>query len=629
MSTYLGPKSHLTPQGNTSYLKNLEVNIGLNTAELYNPTTQTFTALTATMTTARIGHTATLLPNGQVLIAGGFNNLASEAPLNSAELYDPVANTFTALTATMTTVREQQAATLLPNGQVLITGGWNSAHDALNTAELYNPTTQTFTAITPTMTSGRVAHTSTLLPNGQVLLTGGSSIYGVNTLNTAEVYDPVANTFTALTATMTALRGGHVAALLPTGQVLLAGGFSLSNGSGTVLNTAELYDLNANTFTALAATMTSAHAVAAATSHPNATALTATMTTPREFAAAALLPNSLVLITGGSSNGSSAFSTGNNTAEVYEALPPSVQTFTALTTTLPSALGGHTATRLPNGKILLAGGFNGSGTVLNTAVLYDPVANTFTAVTATMTTARCYHTATLLPNGLVLITGGAASASSPASASLDGAELYDPVANTFTALTNTMTTSRVSHTATMLPNGLVLLTGGFNNSVTALGTAETYDPTTQTFTALTATMTTARGGHTATLLPNGLVLLTGGFNDSDTNLNTAELYNPNAETFMALTATMTSTRDQHTATLLPNGLVLVAGGSTSAHDTPVLNTAEVYDPVAGTFTALTNTMTTAREFHAATLLPNGTVLMTGGATNPFPTIINTMEVYQP
>ena len=165
--------------------------------------------------------------------------------------------------------------------------------------------------------------------------------------------------------------------------------------------------------------------------------------------------------------------------------------------------------------------------------------------------------------------------------------------------------------------------------MTALNTAELYDPTAETFTAVTATMASARAGHTATLLPNGTILFTGGFNDSDTNLNTTELYNPTVGSFTALSATMTSARDQHTATLLPSGLVLVAGGSTSAHDSPALNTAEVYDPVAGTFTALTNTMTTAREFQAAVLLPDGTVLLTGGGTNPFPTIIDTVEVYQP
>lgn len=288
------------PNGQVLLTGGCNNSMAVNTAEIYSPETQRFMALTATMTAARIGHTATLLPNGLVLIAGGFNNLGTEAPLDTAELYDPEANTFTALTATMTTVREQQAATLLPNGQVLITGGWNSSHNALNTAELYNPETQTFTAIGPTMTSGRVAHTSTLLPNGQVLITGGALIYGVNTLNTAELYDPVAHTFTALTAKMKALRAGHTANLLSSGQVLITGGFSLVDRAGTVLGNAELYNPKVKTFTLLPAGMPAV----------------------REFAASALLPNGQVLITGGSPNGSRAFSTATNTAQVYKA-PPS------------------------------------------------------------------------------------------------------------------------------------------------------------------------------------------------------------------------------------------------------------------------------------------------------------------
>jgi hypothetical protein len=147
------------------------------------------------------------------------------------------------------------------------------------------------------MTSGRVAHTSTLLPDGKVLITGGAVIYGVNTLNTAELYDPVANTFTSLTSKMKALRAGHTATLLPSGRVLITGGFSLIDRVGTVLGSAELYDENVKSFTLLPAKM------------PRV----------REFAAAALLPNGLVLMTGGSPNGSRAFSTATSTAQVYKA----------------------------------------------------------------------------------------------------------------------------------------------------------------------------------------------------------------------------------------------------------------------------------------------------------------------
>ncbi|MGD1027567.1 Kelch repeat-containing protein [Candidatus Binatus soli] len=264
----------------------------LNTAEVYDPVADTFTALTAKMTTARNQHAATLLPNGLVLITGGSPDENGDG-LDTAEVYDPTANKFTALTATLTTPRGGRTATLLPNGQVLLTGGFSN-DGSLNTAEVYDPTDQTFTALATTMTTARSGHTATLLPDGQVLLTGGSSNH--TTFNSAEVYDPVHNTFTALTATMTTARAGHTATLLPDNQVLLTGGLIWGTSTFTVLKTAEVYDPVANTFTAL----------------------NATMTTARAFHRAALLPNDLVLITGGGYGKSTSSVTILDTAEVYD-----------------------------------------------------------------------------------------------------------------------------------------------------------------------------------------------------------------------------------------------------------------------------------------------------------------------
>jgi N-acetylneuraminic acid mutarotase len=519
-----------------------------------SPASTPFTALPATMTTARAGHTATLLPNGKVLLTGGCNESPCPSALNTAELYDPVAQTFTVLSATMTAARAFHTATLLPNGQVLITGGYSgftgSVSTALDTAEVYDPVAGTFTTLSATMTAARAFHTATLLPNGQVLLTGGepNDSTGI-AFNTAELYDPVAQTFTALSATMTAARLAHTATLLPNGQVLLTGGGNSTNSSYTTFNTAEVYDPVAGTFAAL----------------------TATMTTAREGHAATLLPNGLVLLTGGGqgSSISAAFATALNTAEVYD---PVAQTFTALAATMTTARVSHTATLLSNGQVLLTGGGHGTTPILlNTAEVYEalsPLANTFTALTASMTSARAGHTATLLPNGQVLITGGD-NRFSATGTTYNTAELYDPAGNIFTALAATMTIPREGHTATLLPNGQVLITGGFCEpepqcgGIGDLNTAEVYDPVAQTFTALAATMVTARAKHKATLLPNGQVLLTGGGNgppDSFTVFNTAELYDPVAQTFTALTATMTIARAIHTGTLLPDGLVLLTGG---------------------------------------------------------------------
>jgi hypothetical protein len=214
---------------------------------------------------------------------------------------------------------------------------------------------------------------------------------------------------------------------------------------------------------------------------------------------------------------------------------------------------------LNNGNVLIAGGSNGSA-VLSSTELYDPSTGTFTPI-ASLTNTRELHTATLLNNGTVLITGGFGS-------SLSSAELYDPSTGTFT-VTGNMTASRYYHTATLLNNGKVLITGGYNSS--ALSSAELYDPSTGTFT-VTGSMTTVRYGHTATLLNNGKVLIAGG--DSSSALASAELYDPSTGTFVAI-GNMTSARSYQTATLLNNGKALLAGGSDGSI---VASSAELYQP---------------------------------------------------
>jgi len=170
----------------------------------------------------------------------------------------------------------------------------------------------------------------------------------------------------------------------------------------------------------------------------------------------------------------------------------------------------HTATLLSNGKVLVAGGYNGSW--LSSAELYDPSTGTWTA-TGSMNTGRTAHTATLLPNGKVLVAGGW-----NAFASVSHAELYDPAKGTWT--TGMLTTTRYEHTATLLPNGKVLVAGGYRDG--SLSGAELYDPANGTWTN-TVALTTARNWHTATLLPNGKVLVAGGWSDSSI-LSSVEQY---------------------------------------------------------------------------------------------------------
>jgi len=273
-----------------------------------------------------------------------------------------------------------------------------------------------------------------------------------------------------------------------------------------------------------------------------------------------------------------------------------------------SATGGGSTffpvTLLPNGKVLTEGGLVFTGHVTEArpyASLYDPVSGTW-ASTANMTAARYDHAATLLPNGLALVTGGVDVFVIP------GAEVFDPASETWSP-TGRLITPRAQHSATLLPNGKVLIAGGstgYGNGVMA--SSELYDPAAGTST-FTGSLGIPRYRHKAMLMPDGRVLVVGGF-DRENNthpLASAELYDPASGTWTA-TGSLGSARGRFTATLLPNGKVLVAGGD---DDTTTFSSAELYDPASGVWTA-TGSLITARRFHSAALLPNGKVLMAGG-----------------
>ena len=208
-------------------------------AEIFDPSTGTFTA-TGSMTMSRVAPTATLLSNGKVLIDGGEGWFSP-----GAEIYDPAAGTFsqTGGTTYYASYLSSGSASLLPDGKVLLTlySHRDEDLDPTNMAELYDPSTGAFVA-TGNMTSYRNIPTATLLPDGTVLITGGPGA----TISHADVYNPAAGTF-APAGNMTAGRLGHTATLLPDGIVLVAGGAEwVSDGNGTNgswawFGTAELY----------------------------------------------------------------------------------------------------------------------------------------------------------------------------------------------------------------------------------------------------------------------------------------------------------------------------------------------------------------------------------------------------
>jgi hypothetical protein len=233
----------------------VDINNVLATAELYDPITGSFTA-TGNLQASRSAHTATLLNDGRVLLAGGVTGTALANAVATAELYDPTGATSSA-TGSMLTGRYNHTATLLNNGQVLVAGGRGADGAALGSAELFNPATGVFSS-TGAMNSARSGHTATLLANGMVLMAGGANSKG---LDTAEIYDPAAKNFTTVVGIMTVTRVNHTATLFLTGpdsgKVLLAGGFDDSTGNAR--DTAELFDPTSKSFAATT-NMISAHA---------------------------------------------------------------------------------------------------------------------------------------------------------------------------------------------------------------------------------------------------------------------------------------------------------------------------------------------------------------------------------
>ena len=212
-------------------------NVYLTSAELYDPETGTFSP-TGSLGTPRILHTATLLPSGKVLIAGGCSGAYPMTTYLSAELYDPVTGTFSP-TGNMGISRAAHTATLLSNGEVLIASGQNQWDiSSTNSAELYDPDTSIFKP-TGSLMAYRGIHRAVLLPNGKVLITGGGNIF-----SSAELYDPSTGTF-AFTGSMAVGRNYHTATLLPNGKVLIAAGEGWSRAP---LDNAELYDPATGTF---------------------------------------------------------------------------------------------------------------------------------------------------------------------------------------------------------------------------------------------------------------------------------------------------------------------------------------------------------------------------------------------
>lgn len=355
-----------------------------------------------------------------------------------------------------------------------------------------------------------------------------------------------------------------------------------------------------------------AGAPAVRASTPGTWSVTASMLAGRQYHTATRLPNGKILVAGGFDDQGCGCDLA--TAELYD---PTTGTWT-FTGSMHTARAYHTAALLHSGKVLVLGGwvYNG-GYALSSAELYDPTTGTWTA-TSSMPTVRFYNTMTTLLGGKILVAGGCIN--SECFGNANTAVLYDPATATWRPV-RPMLAQRVNHTATLLPNGEVLVAGGC--LTTPCTTSELYDPRTGTWSA-TGSMVDALAYHTATLLRNGQVLVAGGLNGYNFDLPTAdaELFDPGTNTWTQ-TGSLSVERAYQSAVLLPSGQVLVAAGFNDT--TGQLASAELYDPSTATWTT-TGSLHTPRDFQTMTLLPKGNVLVAGGFDYP-PGTLSSAEVY--
>ena len=585
------------------------------TAELYYPPSRLFTR-TGSMSVSRIDATATLLQSGDVLVVGGRGIQGHQ--LSSAELYDPTSGTWSR-TGSMHTARSGQTATLLPDGDVLVAGGGcnpgrlcdsGSFLQNLAGSELYHPDSGTWTRA-GLMSIGRQDATAVLLQDGDVLVAGGfvscDDDFCVDTRK-VDLYDPATGDWSSARP-MPAAGEQQSSVVLQNGNVFVTGGMRV--GSGLLLHSAILYSATTGRWRSEPPTLGN-----------------------QLGQSTALLPNGWVLLAG----------TGEGRSEVFE---PDIGQWVK-TGTMHFSSPRETITTLADGSILVIGTNQQTGETFQPGagplVRFDPTSLSFptqragntspplnvtvsnlgsadlhvSAVQVTGADASDFGTsgncagADLQPRGVCTLTvafsptqSGDRSASVVLVDDAPGGRQSVPVhgfgrgPDTWTP-TGSMSTHRTLAGAVRLQNGDVLVFGGEEHPTGEVGTAELYDPTTGTFSS-TGDMTTERAYVTGTLLPDGRVLVAGGYGTSGP-LSTAEVYSPASGTWQSVSP-MHGKVYAGTQTLLPSGKVLVTGFGFG-------DAAEIYDPATDTWTD-TGAPVGDGFFGTATLLPSGQVLVAG------------------
>ncbi|MBI3550469.1 MAG: T9SS type A sorting domain-containing protein [Elusimicrobia bacterium] len=690
----------------------------INSPILYNPNTNQCEATGNAMQSARIHHTATLLANGKVLIVGGDNDLnPGNGVLTTVDLYDPVTNLFTPAD-NMLASRAGHTATILYNNLVFVAGGYSSATNFLANTELFDLSASGGSQWQPgpVLVRSRAFHTATLLGNGNIMLIGGFNGFDFldnrGYLETAEIYNPFDNALMAPPAPMSARRIFHTAVLQPSGSVLVTGGlgnittsyatggYSFNNGSIIQLGTGGSNAVNEGVIQVTSnltfpINWTLAKAVSgeiingvAAYSVRTLTTLadgTVYFTQPGNFSqldgmsvdGGVLTTNAITLLppvgrvtfplktaaisdtdvndvpdnihvsysgtttcpAGPNRNCDIGFGSSVN-LDVNMSFDASEDGATILqaTATLKSGTitkngGGvnYTVTFTSASSVNIAGGNiadDGTGSVRYTKngvtfsnlagqirndsdqALADAQIDLANANITGIQVAIAYTVSRVKVDGVAFTTD--VTTITIASMNLRRDESYNPKTDTWT-LGPKSGHLRMNHSALLNPNGTALFYGGRACDGASCSSLTGPGATFPTLSAWAAegTLNTGRSNLTLTNLPNGKVLAAGG--GSPNPVAAAELYDPVTKAW-TVTGSMGAPRSNHTATLLPDGNVLVAGGFISSASTGATSGAEIYYPETGKWVP-TGPMVSSRQVHTATLLPNGNVLVAGGFAN--------------
>lgn len=548
---------------------------------------------------------------------------------------DPLANSgagsFTELTP-LSQLANRPTLILLPNDKMLILGGHDNMNVVLNTVDLYDPNGAgglgSVTSLAP-MNNARYMFGATLLNDGKILISGGRDPSN-NTIPNVELYDPSgAGSSTELTPLSTNIEQ-HFSFKMADGKVLM---LSLLFNRGYLYDSTgvgSFYEYSAN----LPASRYYGHQaikliddrifIYTGTDGSNVplddieifdpagnagTGSTTVMTSlPKGvgYGKAVVLSTGKVLIVQGEWNRD----VNQKSVFLYDpAGAGSYQTLTELEFPRESSMG---IVKISDTSILVVGG--GSGR----AEEYNPTANSGSGgtINPAQALATSYHTSSLLTNGKVLVTGGYNDKGD----GFDYVQLFTPGAQgesgTMVTLNN-LNYDRVGHLAVPLSNGKVILFGGEDINNTPTNTVEIYDPSAAAGLGASTTLTpmlSARAYQTGHLLDNGKIILIGGSNENWDNITSVEIYDPSGGgSSVALTPMNIARGWFHRSTLLSTGKILISGGYDVAWN--ITNTVEIYDPEAaagaGSSTNLTN-MNSYRYSHGAFALENGSVLLIGG-----------------